>query len=428
MRRYGRSLLAFPLTVLLACGGSKPANEAKNEAGTPNAAADGRRKAAAPTPLSALTPAAIEPPPGSRTPNLFATADGLLLTWLEPGSSEEQRVLRMARGSATGWTEPVTIAKGPLFDNWADFPAAAAMPDGTLVATWLQRFEGHHGYGIQWSRSTDEGRSWSPPATLHEHTGGPEYGFVSMATTPDDRLALYWLDGRTSTEDGGQMQLRTATIGREGPPADRRMVDDRVCDCCQTSSAATARGPVVAYRDRSAHEIRDIHVAGPGFRLGEPVANDGWFIEGCPVNGPSLGARGERLAIAWYSAADDEPGVWAAFGAVGGAFEERRPIDLGQPEGRVSLVMLDAYDAAVTWLERRDAADGASGGATILARRVTQRGALGPAYEVAKTSAARASGFPRSARLGDRMVWAWTEVGEGASRVRVAQAPVSALH
>ena len=424
MRRVRRWLSALlPATVLLACGGSKSDDEPQANAGKPQPTSKHESKAGdPPTPLPALKLDPFTPPPGSRTPNLFATKDGLLLTWLEPGAGEDL-VLRLTRSTTTGWTEPVTVTQGPLFDNWADFPAAAAMTDGTLIATWLKRFEGGKGYGIEWSRSTDEGTSWSPPQTLHEHTEGPEYGFVSMAPTPDDELAVYWLDGRTSSPDDGQMQLRTANIGREGPPTERRMVDDRVCDCCQTSAAATARGPVVAYRDRSAHEIRDIHVAGPGFRLGEPVANDNWFIEGCPVNGPSLAASGERLAIAWYTAADDEPRVWAAFGAVGGAFEKPHAIDLGQPEGRVSLVMLDAYDAVVTWLERH----GESGQAVILARRLSKRGLVGPAYEVAKTSAARASGFPRSARLGDELVWTWTEVAEGTSQVRVARVPISAL-
>ena len=424
MPQSRRRLSALLSTALvLACGSSTADSGAKRS----GAAGENRtRPEATPEPLPKLKAAAIAPAVGSRTPNLVTTSSGLLLTWLEAGPGEEM-VLRLARGTTEGWTEPLVITRGPLLDNWADFPAAAALPDGTLVATWRRRFEGDHGYGIEWSRSTDEGRSWSTPQILHEHTDGPEYGFVSTATTADNRLAVFWLDGRTSTADGGQMQLRTASIGRQGPPTDRQLVDDRVCDCCQTSAAATGRGPVVAYRDRSAHEIRDIFVAGPGLRQGEVVANDGWMIEGCPVNGPSLAAQGERLAIAWYTAANDEPRVWAAFGTVSGAFETPRAIDLGQPEGRVSLVMLDAYDAVVTWLERRDGENGAPGEAVILARRITRRGLAGPAYAVAKTKAARASGFPRSARLGDQLVWAWTEIGPGTSQVRVAQAPVSAL-
>ncbi len=373
-----------------------------------------------PTALPSLTTTGPTTRAGSQTPNLFAAADGaLVLTWLEPAGQD--LALRLALHDAEGWNAPVTVVQGPLFDNWADFAAAAALPDGTLVATWLQRFEGHEGYGIRWSRSTDRGASWSSPQTLHEHQSGPEYGFVSLAPTPDDTLALFWLDGRESTEHGGQMQLRTATLGRTGPPTDRGLVDDRVCDCCQTSAAPTTPGPVVAYRDRALGELRDIHVAGPHPRLGEPVHDDGWVIAGCPVNGPSLASHGDRLVVAWFSAPSDEPRVQVAFGPVGGSFAAPVRVDLGRPVGRVSVVALDAQTAIVTFVEH----DPSAGKATIVARRVTAAGTVGPAHAVAATQSARAAGFPRAARSGDHIVWAWTTVEGETSQVRVAQALVA---
>ena len=52
------------------------------------------------------------------------------------------------------------------------------------------------------------------------------------------------------------------------------LVAPRVCDCCPTAAADTADGPIVAFRGRTADEIRDIYVtrldgsslvgAGPG--------------------------------------------------------------------------------------------------------------------------------------------------------------------
>jgi len=415
-----RHVCIFSLVLAISLGGCRdePAG-----AGSPTASAT--NEAIATVALDGISPASITPPGDSQTPNLFVTTSGeLLLTWLEP-AGDDMLALRLARRGITGWNEPITIVRGSLFDNWADFPAVAALADGTLIATWLEEFSDHDGYGIRWARSIDEGESWSEAQTLHGDTSGPEYGFVSMALTPEGELAAFWLDGREVLPEGrgGPMQLRTAVFGREGPPTERRMVDDRICDCCQLSATSTAAGPVVAYRNRSVEEIRDIHVAGPQLRLGEAVHDDQWNIVGCPVNGPSLGAEGEQLGIAWFTAAADEPRVRAAFGTVGGSFLAPSRVDLGNPVGRVSLVMLDPKHAIVTFMER----DGDTGEAMILARRFTAPGQLGPAHRVARTTAAHASGFPRSAKVGDTIVWAFTEVDDGHTRVRITEAAVSAV-
>ena len=58
-------------------------------------------------------------------------------------------------------------------------------------------------------------------------------------------------------------------------------------------------------------------------------------------------------------------------------------------------------------------------------RRIRFEGALGPVSVIAKTDISRSSGFPRMARLGDEVYFAWTEFGKP-SRVRTAAANVSA--
>jgi len=64
----------------------------------------------------------------------------------------------------------------------------------------------------------------------------------------------------------------------------------------------TSGGPIVAYRDRSPTEVRDILVARmEKGKWTEPkaIAEEGWVFPACPVNGPSLSARGRNVAAAW---------------------------------------------------------------------------------------------------------------------------------
>jgi hypothetical protein len=216
------------------------------------------------------------------------------------------------------------------------------------------------------------------------------------------------------------MQLGNGRIGPDGGVGASVMLDDRICDCCQTSAAMTSRGPVVVYRDRSPDEIRDIAVLRRvNGKWTEParIHADDWHIEGCPVNGPSIVAAGENVAVAWFTGARDTARVNVAFSTDAGAtFGAPIRVDDGNPAGRVDVEFDNAGRALVTWLERVGEA-----GAEVRLKAIGQDGASSPAMVVASSAAARASGFPRMVRAGDEVIFAWTQPGDSA-RVRMATA------
>jgi hypothetical protein len=220
------------------------------------------------------------------------------------------------------------------------------------------------------------------------------------------------------------MTLRYTTVDARGKLFEEILLDGRVCECCQTGAAMTAEGAVVVYRDRSSNEVRDISVVrNVKGRWTEPrtLHEDGWRIEGCPVNGPAIDGDGRRVAVAWFTAAGDRPRANVAFSTDAGAtFGRALQFDDGAPLGRVDIVMLPDGAALVVWLER-----GANGG-MIKARRVDTGGALSQSFMVAGTSAARSSGFPRLVRAGDDVIFAWTDASTP-SRVRVARAALSKM-
>ena len=366
---------------------------------------------------------------GSMAPNLFVAADGrVLMSWIDK-LGENRHALRFAVREGERWSAPRLVAEGSdWFVNWADFPSIVALPDGTLAAHWLVKSAAAtYAYDVKIAFSSDGGAQWSAPVVPHRDGTPTEHGFVSLFPTRDGRLGAVWLDGRetlpaagSGEESGGAMTLRYATIGPGGELGEEALLDARLCDCCQTTAAVTAEGPLVAFRDRSNAEVRDI--ARVRLREGawtepQPIAADQWEISGCPVNGPSVAADGRRAAVAWFTAANDAPRVRVAFSADAGAsFGLPVAVDDGRPLGRVDALILEDGSAIVSWVESSPE------GSSLRLRRIRPDGTRGVAVVVVAAGEPLANGFPQMVRAGADLVLAWT-----AGRVRTAVVPVPGL-
>lgn len=378
-----------------------------------------------------LTIAAIPSPASAESgqPQLSASERGVILSWIErSGATATLRFARLLEGTGENgmhWADARTVASGSdWFVNWADVPSVVQIEGGALAAHWLQKSgSSTYAYDVRLSLSTDDGKTWTPSFTPHHDGTQTEHGFASLFPMPAGGLGLVWLDGRAMAGGhgghGGDMSLRFTSFDRPGNQASETAVDARVCECCPTAAAVTAGGVIAAYRDRSADEVRDIHVT----RLENgtwtepvPVHADGWRIPACPVNGPALSARGRTVAIAWYTMKNEKGHAQVAFSTdAGRSFAAPIPLADGDTIGRVDVALLDDGAAVASWIEV------AGPRATFRIRRVDPSGAKSPAITVAEVESGRGSGYPRLARQGSRLVFAWTARERG-SQVRTAVA------
>jgi hypothetical protein len=365
--------------------------------------------------------------PGSAEPNVTVGPDGrVYMSWLE--AADSGHALRFSVHDGSSWTPARTIAsRRDFFVNWADFPSLEVLDGGRLAAHWLQRNgRGTYAYGVRIAQSADGGKTWSAPEIPHRDSSMTEHGFVAM-WRESGKLGAVWLDGRKFSKEGhdasNEMMLMTTTLLPNGARGPEVRLDERTCDCCQNAVAVTSNGPIVAYRNRSAEEIRDIYVTrrvGGKWTTGVPAHADNWKIAACPVNGPALAARGARVALAWFTAAGDSARVKVAFSDDAGVtFGAPVRVDGGKPAGRVDVALLPDGGALVTWVER-------IGGdtAAVRARRISRNGMPGIATTVASSSAARSSGFPKVAISGSNAMFAWT-VPSRPSTIRVARASLA---
>ena len=354
-------------------------------------------------------------------PFLAVGKDEVFLSWFEKGR-DGGHTLKFSKWAGEKWSASKVIASGKsFFVNWADFPSILTMSDGSLVAHWLAMSgKGTYDYDVMISRSTDGGNSWGNPVRPHRDGKMTEHGFVSLIDRGAGNFSAVWLDGRNFKTEGAlkEMTLQFATY-QNGKFQSEVLLDERVCDCCKTSAATTKDGIFVAYRDRSADEVRDVsYVRFSKGKWTKPktLYPDGWKIAGCPVNGPEVAAEGDHLVVAWPTFADQKGRVWAIFSRDGGTtFGRPVRIDGGNPVGRVDVEWTSDGRAIVCWLEYQD-----NKTAQLLARTVSKEGKTAPPFVIAITSTARASGFPRMARFGKDIYFAWTEM-ETQSRIRFAR-------
>lgn len=357
-------------------------------------------------------------PPGSSKSFVAATSDGgLLLTWFEP-RPDKRFALMIAERSGGRWGSPKTVTEsGQFFVNWADFPSVVQSSSGIWAVHWLEKTAAKaYAYHVRLSTSMDRGKTWSSPVTVHRDSTPTEHGFVAMVPGSDGSVQITWLDGRAMTDPAGSMSVRTTSWLPNGTLSAETVLDTRSCECCQVSMAKAAGGLVVAYRDRSPEEVRDIAVVRQtGGTWSEPamVARDNWVWKACPVNGPSIGAFGQDVAVAWFTAAGGQNTVKYALSADGGArFGAPVRLDLGGTLGRVHLQMVGPAQSLVTWLEAK------GDKATWYVRRVEGR-SPGRPIEVGTAGRARDGGFPRTAVAGKDLFITWTEPGPNPAQSRV---------
>ena len=124
--------------------------------------------------------------------------------------------------------------------------------DGSLAAHWLVKSsKATYAYDVNIARSDNGGKTWTQPIVPHRDNTQTEHGFVSLIPLSDGRVGAVWLDGRNmkdmkeSDEHApapASMTLRYAAIDRKGNLSDEAELDNRVCECCQTSAAVTSDG------------------------------------------------------------------------------------------------------------------------------------------------------------------------------------------
>ena len=354
-------------------------------------------------------------------PNLVSSNGSLTLSWIS--SKEENKAsLNYSRYMEGRWIKPQVIASGSdWFINWADFPAHAINQDLIITSHLKKSASGKYTYDVVLNLQKLSGEKIKEDFLLNTDGVKAEHGFVSIIANNKKGFFITWLDGRNTIEkkldgDHKPMTIRFAEITDKGDVIKESELDASTCDCCQTSIAITNDGPIVVYRDRGEKEVRDIYsVKNINGTWEEPnvVHDDGWIINGCPVNGPKVAVNSKDLAIAWFTVFNDNPLVNVSFSKNNGnSFGAPVKVNDHDAIGRVDVSFLNDKEVIVSYMEVDDI------GTYLRIKKVSFDGKISEPITISKIDGGRNTGVPQLEIIDSEIFIVWTISLDGMNQLK----------
>ena len=354
-------------------------------------------------------------------PNLVSSNGSLTLTWIS--SKEENKAsLNYSRYLEGRWIKPQVIASGSdWFINWADFPAHAINQDLIITSHLMKSASGTYTYDVILNLQKLSGEKIRENFLLNTDGVKAEHGFVSIMANNEKGFFITWLDGRNTIEkklegDHKPMTIRFAEITDKGDVIKESELDASTCDCCQTSIAITNDGPIVVYRDRSEEEVRDIYSVkniNGTWEKPNAVHDDGWIINGCPVNGPKVAVNSKNLAVSWFTVSNNHPLVNVSFSKNNGnSFGAPLKVNDHDAIGRVDVAFLNDEEVIVSYMEVDDI------GTYLRIKKVSFDGKISEPITISKIDGGRNTGVPQLEIIDSEIFIVWTIFLDGMNQLK----------
>lgn len=247
-----------------------------------------------------------------------------------------------------------------------------------VYVSWTQALDKPMTGHIRFSRSTDGGKTFSPPVTVNDNPEIISHRFEAMGVNDRGQVTLAWLDKRdlSAAQKEGRPYTGAAVyyaVSDDNGASFRpnRKLADHSCECCRVAMAMGPDGvPVVFWRHIYGKNTRDFALA----RLDENVTlmratNDNWQVDGCPHHGGaiSIGQDGVYHMV-WYNNGPERHGLFYGSSTDGGkTFSASHPFgnedaQAGHPDvlslGRKIFVVWKEFDGKEASVQGMYSADG----------------------------------------------------------------------
>jgi hypothetical protein len=378
------------------------------------------------------------------TPYVASRGDFVAVAWsasVEGGATD--LFVAASEDGGRSFFPPVRVNDVPDDVNvYGEQPPRVALGSGTpppLYVTWTSADREKELSFLRFARSLDGGKAFERAATLHPPDLAGSRGWHSLAVSPSGQVHSLWLDARPrgagsifdrilptvrAHDHGAGMGLYHLAWDGGAPPRARRLFEP-VCECCKTAMAAGSDGSVyAAWRHIYDDNYRDIAFAvsrdGAGFGNAVRVNEDGWQINGCPDDGPSMVVDGSnRVHLIWPTLVHEKTdmGIFHASTGDGISFSKRSPLPGagGMDPSHPQLALDGSGRLAAVWDEMIEKKR-----RVVMTRAVPTDGA--PSWSEPELLDEGAEGtsatYPVVAASGTGVIVAWTSQTGGESVIR----------
>jgi hypothetical protein len=380
----------------------------------PNGGSDGRLYVSvagrAPTEIrDSLGPIEVH---GESPPKLAYEANGSLVAVYivgkeVPGQRFPLSALRVVTSSDDGktWTAPVTVTDGDVFGSHS-FHALHAAADGSIYVAWL----GKPDTPTDTEAPKPKAKARTPMIAAKNSAHDAMASMPGMSDMGGMHAAsASWI---TRSTDGGKTW---------SPPV--RVDMGEACPCCRTGLATGKDGTLyMSWRHVYPGNIRDIVVARSndhGGTWSEPVRvhADDWKFDACPHAGPAIATDDKgTLHVTWWTGKEGSAGVFYAQSTDGGkTFSPALPLGVAtySRPAHVQMALASNNRVIVTW-------DDGTKQVPQVVVRVSHDGGAHFSDASVLSSADRAATFPVLGVAGDSLSVAWSEVSAASSRAATA--------
>jgi len=312
------------------------------------------------------------------------------------------------------WSAPRRVQQSPepVSADGENRPKIAFGKKGEIYITYTSPLSKPYTGNIRFVRSTDGGKSFSAPLTVHANHDVITHRFDSLIVDGEGRIYVAWIDkrdeeaakARKQAYAGAAIYYAVSDDGGATFKGDYKIADHS-CECCRIALALDPKGrPVAMWRHVFEPNIRDHAMVrlSPDGKVAAPtrVTFDNWHIDACPHQGPALafGPSGVRHQV-WFSVHGDEGGVFYASSA------SAKPMRLGSAQAEHADVAVHGRDVVLAWRQF----DGKS--TAIQAKLSDDGGRSWRDAELART--AGASDQPRLLGTASGIVLVWRTQNEG---------------
>jgi len=352
----------------------------------------------------------------------FDSKGRLWITGKETVDGGAYVTLQVSENLGKTWSVPKRVQQTPE-PLAADGEARPKLAFGTrdeIYITYTKPLSKPYTGDVRFVRSTDGGKTFSEPVTVHANRDVITHRFDSISVDKGGRIYVTWIDKRDmeAANARGEKYAGAAVYYAVSDDAGKSFrgdykIADHSCECCRIALAPSPQGGTIALwrhvfnGDTRDHALAELHADGKAPAV-QRATFDEWKINACPHHGPSVAFTpdGRRHQV-WFNVKQGEGGVFYASAGPDGTLGQ--PQRLGSEQAAHADLATEGNRVAIAWKQF----DGKS--TAVMMRLSDDGGRTWREAEVARTKGS--SDQPRVTAGKPGIVLVWRTQGEGVQTV-----------